>query len=120
MGSSPRMRGAQIGGHVQVPFGGIIPADAGSTLPRMWVAHRDQDHPRGCGEHRSSRSSSMCQCGSSPRMRGAHTNNPLGYPRIWIIPADAGSTVSYAENRGLLEDHPRGCGEHLISRLIGI
>ena len=51
-GSSPRMRGAprhlQTGDHP----GGIIPADAGNTTSCFAPLTFDQDHPRGCGEHR--------------------------------------------------------------------
>ena len=31
-----------------------------------------------------------------------------------IIPADAGSTVSATASLDLLQDHPRGCGEHHV------
>ena len=30
----------------------ITPADAGKTYRRNWVAHYEEDHPRGCGENR--------------------------------------------------------------------
>ena len=50
-GSSPRMRGAP--GHLAARqgVGGIIPADAGSTLDIRYFVHDCRDHPRGCGEH---------------------------------------------------------------------
>ena len=38
----------------------IIPADAGSTLDKPRVVIRDEDHPRGCGEHTSSRPTVDC------------------------------------------------------------
>ena len=58
-GSSPRMRGARW-----VPLGqmdpvGIIPADAGSTKAPAGCPRQGEDHPRGCGEHHYSSSSSF-------------------------------------------------------------
>ena len=111
---------------------GIIPADAGSTPGASPGPADRQDHPRGCGEHASSRVFGSFSIGSSPRMRGAR---PRPYPPCHgrgIIPADAGSTSRSAAQRpregdhpadagstllGVChtdedEDHPRGCGEH--------
>ena len=34
---------------------GIIPADAGSTFSVCRMQLFDEDHPRGCGEHRDGR-----------------------------------------------------------------
>ena len=94
-GSSPRMRGARIP-HVRRRLReGIIPAYAGSTcwtaLPMMirW------DHPRVCGEHRSSPGISFMFSGSSPRMRGARGHMNLTFDKPGIIPAYAGSTNPY-------------------------
>ena len=50
-GSSPRMRGAQVGAILGPKQEGIIPADAGSTNQDEFVDVLWQDHPRGCGEH---------------------------------------------------------------------
>ena len=46
-------------------------------------------------------------------MRGARkgSNNPND--DVGIIPADAGSTLSYLGLGGGHRDHPRGCGEHI-------
>ena len=54
--------------------------------------------------------------GSSPRMRGALSFSSLSPSPKRIIPADAGSTVSTGSSPSLLQDHPRGCGEHLLRR----
>ena len=70
-GSSPRMRGAQSKIKGYGPEKGIIPADAGSTQDAQAGARQDQDHPRGCGEHRTMNVPIMEERGSSPRMRGA-------------------------------------------------
>ena len=51
--------------------------------------------------------------GSSPRMRGAQTAELLAHDELGIIPADAGSTSSHSVHLVIVEDHPRGCGEHV-------
>ena len=50
--------------------------------------------------------------GSSPRMRGAPVNSVPDGLLERIIPADAGSTCKAVSLYLLMEDHPRGCGEH--------
>ena len=92
-GSSPRMRGApDRAGHAQDGHG-IIPADAGSTRTLKSVSTPLWDHPRGCGEHIFSVGSQASTTGSSPRMRGALSLDLSFSAGVWIIPADAGSTL---------------------------
>ena len=91
---------------------GIIPADAGSTRDRSEYWFKFWDHPRGCGEHRSSILPETMQSGSSPRMRGAPEKTLIVAVIRGIIPADAGSTVHRIHRHGRTKDHPRGCGEH--------
>ena len=91
-GSSPRMRGTL---HMDVPntsIWRIIPADAGNTSKPCGRRSRVRDHPRGCGEH--------------------HTTRPRGLSSGRIIPADAGNTGTMGTILPVREDHPRGCGEH--------
>ena len=91
---------------------GIIPADAGNTRRRVTAFSNAGDHPRGCGEHSLTLHRGSLPCGSSPRMRG--TLLPFGHcgHTYGIIPADAGNTSVGIEYVWLVEDHPRGCGEH--------
>ena len=93
----------------------IIPADAGSTAPVIVFMGATPDHPRGCGEHRHYRRHHLACAGSSPRMRGAHPPCTSRRGSSRIIPADAGSTLCRTCCRDCRRDHPRGCGEHLIS-----
>ena len=60
----------------------------------------------------------MTSWGSSPRMRGAPSEELDDRAVVRIIPADAGSTGSCVGPSGMGGDHPRGCGEHpnLINR----
>ena len=106
------MRGAQGIIDTVRSHGRIIPADAGSTLPRGRVATGRPDHPRGCGEHSRDRTCWHCRAGSSPRMRGAHPQLSGLNTHPGIIPADAGSTRPCARSMRSRRDHPRGCGEH--------
>ena len=96
VGSSPRMRGAPstlLRGSAAL---GIIPAYAGSTGNTVVQGYIDGDHPRVCGEHRSLSARPTDTWGSSPRMRGAllsYMDKPFQHG---IIPAYAGSTVSFS------------------------
>ena len=48
-------------------------------------------------------------------MRGARSAALLGGSLAGIIPADAGSTNDGTLTDAQLQDHPRGCGEHMGS-----
>ena len=86
------MRGALISSSRKLAKSGIIPADAGSTGNVGSVTMPEEDHPRGCGEHKFSPIDTAFRWGSSPRMRGAHIDNSVWPQIVGIIPADAGST----------------------------
>ena len=90
----------------------IIPADAGSTSRRVRQSFDIRDHPRGCGEHLLTWLVSLRRSGSSPRMRGAPSDDRRRLCEGRIIPADAGSTTWQSAPRSHPGDHPRGCGEH--------
>ena len=93
-GSSPRMRGTLVCMSDSRRLPGIIPAYAGNT--RLWCPPRRlrRDHPRVCGEHRTS------------------TDNTVICSRI--IPAYAGNTIAVRAYAVILWDHPRVCGEHIM------
>ena len=111
-GSSPRMRGAPACSSSTAWARRIIPADAGSTMPRPILGRPLKDHPRGCGEHRTQGRQGRQGRGSSPRMRGAPSESISTPVSARIIPADAGSTVFASVRNCGHRDHPRGCGEH--------
>ena len=106
------MRGALVFDVAAVAPTRIIPADAGSTAYPIHFCSYAEDHPRGCGEHLLCDGWVEHSCGSSPRMRGAHSARSTGMVLIRIIPADAGSTWVIALPLTVPRDHPRGCGEH--------
>ena len=106
------MRGARAPINVRNVAQRIIPADAGSTHRHACTGGSREDHPRGCGEHKTVSSTSRGEAGSSPRMRGALTLGQQGCLEHRIIPADAGSTIANVIDPTAGKDHPRGCGEH--------
>ena len=114
MGSSPHVRGALGDGLVDAETVGIIPACAGSTSKWYSSVSCDWDHPRMCGEHRERAEHHAPIMGSSPHVRGAPNRAALGTDDLGIIPACAGSTVSWRTDRSPCRDHPRMCGEHSV------
>ena len=111
-GSSPHVRGALSQLQCPCRWLGIIPACAGSTCPSRPSAATAGDHPRMCGEHRICCQSCKISTGSSPHVRGALVQDFLQGLSTGIIPACAGSTVSWRIRRPPCRDHPRMCGEH--------
>ena len=94
------------------PVGGIIPAYAGNTGLHLTFRRFRWDHPRVCGEHRIFFLLTLCQWGSSPRMRGTPVSYYSDSGRYGIIPAYAGNTRGVQESKDGIGDHPRVCGEH--------
>ena len=113
-GSSPRMRGTQVGTLAGVSPDGIIPAHAGNTGLQAGRDYLVGDHPRACGEHPRRRASWHFSAGSSPRMRGTHHQFRRVLARDRIIPAHAGNTTIGNQLVSSSGDHPRACGEHRL------
>ena len=90
----------------------FIPAGAGNTKGRYNSWPRAAVHPRGCGEHFSSRQQALDAGGSSPRVRGTppRPKDPADLRRF--IPAGAGNTRKPDCSLHPPPVHPRGCGEH--------
>ena len=113
-GSSPHTRGAPDDGAQFGRRSGIIPAYAGSTSPPTDDRKRPKDHPRIRGEHHLGASICTSASGSSPHTRGAPLD-PLPFVfAARIIPAYAGSTRKYQQDKAWRSDHPRIRGEHPI------
>ena len=88
----------------------IIPAHAGQTPYRTTISIRRSDHPRACGANPPLPTIQPAARGSSPRMRGKHTELIHHRLRVRIIPAHAGQTRIRRARFELLPDHPRACG----------
>ena len=111
-GSSPRARGtpgARLWLQLRRRF---IPAGAGNTVQVAALSVGMPVHPRGRGEHDSTRTGYQNSSGSSPRARGTHfALIELGRLRRFI-PAGAGNTAQLASMGCDWAVHPRGRGEH--------
>ncbi len=110
-GLSLRVRGAghEAAGQDREP--GTIPAGAGSRRTGACTTGTWRDHPRGCGEQKTSRRAASALRGPSPRVRGAEPPDTTNAPSLGTIPAGAGSRRGGARERYPGGDHPRGCGE---------
>ena len=112
-GSSPRVRGKRGGGPGRISSPGLIPARAGKTRrwrPRPWAGPA---HPRACGENRRGAPELRGAEGSSPRVRGKLSGEPIeGFPHR-LIPARAGKTGRSWRSSLEQTAHPRACGENL-------
>ena len=112
-GSSPHARGALSGKCSSRRRVGIIPACAGSTTLICSRKGGIQNHPRMRGEHQHRRAALSAAEGSSPHARGALGDGREDANERGIIPACAGSTLSFALRPMTIRDHPRMRGEHL-------
>ncbi len=111
-GSSPRMRGTR-GLHIaHMSNIRLIPAYAGNTRRGRWCLRLCWAHPRVCGEHFQYGQAPMRQTGSSPRMRGTHTEVVWQPDDAGLIPAYAGNTPGTRPAGTCTTAHPRVCGEH--------
>ena len=90
---------------------GITPAYAGKSFQFHFVIDNDWDHPRLCGEKRSSESFCSPEWGSPPPMRGKVLGFQKQHSTIGITPAYAGKRRDPLPVCFLLKDHPRLCGE---------
>ena len=70
----------------------ITPADAGKTPALTGFIGAGWDHPRGCGENRTSELRAALKDGSPPRMRGKRRQCIPYIGTAGITPADAGKT----------------------------
>ena len=93
VGSSPRVRGAELQSVRPALRDGIIPARAGSRRPMRGCSSHDRDHPRACGEQHPFGFLLQHRQGSSPRVRGAGVCRYRYHQRYRIIPARAGSSM---------------------------
>ena len=111
-GSPPRVRGKPSCAHLLCYPHRITPARAGKTDRLPNDRRRDRDHPRACGENRSSCAFTFAVSGSPPRVRGKHTEVRLTGVLYGITPARAGKTRGALPRTAANADHPRACGEN--------
>ena len=93
----------------------ITPAHAGNS---PWPSSRNvlpRDHPRACGEQSKGKDCLVYLRGSPPRMRGTAFGVTSVWGRVRITPAHAGNSDAGAGEFERLQDHPRACGEQILS-----
>ena len=115
LGSSPRVRGAVLQLVRVCHWVGIIPACAGSRPDLINPRTMARDHPRVCGEQLHICLVFLTGKGSSPRVRGAAFYAIFGHSATGIIPACAGSSGGHLGPDYRRRDHPRVCGEQLLT-----
>ena len=111
MGSPPRARGKEQRSIRHRARVGITPARAGKRKFFMCITRPLQDHPRACGEKRSSGLAVLKHVGSPPRVRGKVVVVAARGGRVGITPARAGKSCSIPLSSRYCRDHPRACGE---------
>ena len=120
LGSSPRVRGKHSGVWKKFNLWGLIPACAGKTSNIDCLVHKNQAHPRVCGEnqHRPARSTPLK--GSSPRVRGKQDSPVEMLDGSGLIPACAGKTFEVRKPPSVHPAHPRVCGENVTDSVVKI
>ena len=93
------------------PTWGITPAHAGKRRGTQGFRKAGEDHPRACGEKKSSRGERFLCRGSPPRMRGKEPAPTEWMCAVGITPAHAGKSVQFRPRSIPARDHPRACGE---------
>ncbi len=111
-GSPPQVRGKLYVAFLAHYKSRITPAGAGKTTMLAIASFFIRDHPRRCGENFLSVCILLCPWGSPPQVRGKHVPIPRVTCSLRITPAGAGKTALSAECVGIVEDHPRRCGEN--------
>ena len=93
---------------------GLIPAHAGKTCCRAWIATRRGAHPRSRGENPRAGKPCALSMGSSPLTRGKRLFRLDWVNRRRLIPAHAGKTSSSHCRHREVWAHPRSRGENQL------
>ena len=111
------MRGKAVPAALPDVTHGITPAYAGKSLFCFTAAVPIQDHPRVCGEKSPSPAPCTRATGSPPRVRGKAAETYEKVVTYRITPAYAGKSLCPCLVRRSPEDHPRVCGEKMVSMI---
>ena len=106
------MRGKPYAGATLATSIRITPAHAGKTVSVILKPFHVRDHPRACGENKTTIYINHAFMGSPPRMRGKLYYSITVTELFRITPAHAGKTQAAAVQVALSKDHPRACGEN--------
>ena len=94
---------------------GITPAGAGKTMLYIIAQILYKDHPRRCGENKSHGRERSARVGSPPQVRGKLWATAPVAACMRITPAGAGKTSATSFAIRGTWDHPRRCGENVLS-----
>ena len=115
LGSPPPVRGLRQVLKLNSDGQGITPACAGTTWLLQVLSCIFRDHPRLCGDYKQRECEVFCRLGSPPPVRGLLKIKPKLIKTIRITPACAETTPGSKIFFLHLEDHPRLCGDYLLS-----
>ena len=114
-GSPPRVRGKVCSAVPGFPASGITPARAGKRKEQGKAIFGSGDHPRACGEKDDLLDACLQELGSPPRVRGKVHRGLVRDAHTGITPARAGKRADYHRECVVIRDHPRACGEKVLS-----
>ena len=117
-GSPPRMRGKAVQMGIRLVQPGITPAYAGKSSAHNMASVIRKDHPRVCGEKASQLHAFGFIVGSPPRVRGKDSAPQVYHRQGGIIPACAGKSSGPPQFAECAANHPRVCGEKLVSAIV--
>ena len=118
-GSPPPMRGKVVQSSLVLSSCGITPAYAGKSEYFNVKQIITKDHPRLCGEKGVFQTSHDRAVGSPPPMRGKAYRQKIRHRVSRITPAYAGKSFLYVDFVPVVANHPRLCGEKLLSACTG-
>ena len=116
-GTSPRMRGKLGIGAIRINVPRNIPAYAGKTFLPAAERISWTEHPRVCGENNATRAARYSPIGTSPRMRGKPALGQASAALGGNIPAYAGKTLGSPAGMRPRPEHPRVCGENILTEI---
>ena len=115
MGSPPPMRGKEKFSCMKKRWFGITPAYAGKSTCGVMQRACSWDHPRLCGEKSHGSMMLLKWRGSPPPMRGKAQRTFYSVMPVGITPAYAGKSVRWWKESRCWWDHPRLCGEKVLT-----
>ena len=115
---SPLTRGKHPAWILRVIASRLIPAHAGKTRPRPYIAAAKGAHPRSRGENGLSETRAAIGGGSSPLTRGKRHASAVGRDLLRLIPAHAGKTCTCRPCHRRPRAHPRSRGENSVKSVV--
>ena len=116
VGSSPHVRGTHHEFLFRYLWVRFIPACAGNASAACASMRTDTVHPRMCGERLTILQLKLDYLGSSPHVRGTHSQRCPRPSLRRFIPACAGNAGTYTVTMSADKVHPRMCGERAMRR----